>query len=880
MSPLHRDRWQEIDPLLDELLDAPPATRAARLEDIKAEDPELAEELEQLLRAEENSLAMFDSPVEPPTIGGGVARPDDRRLGSTVAGYTLVRQLGEGGMGTVYLAEKPAEDFRHRVAVKLLKTDGPGDALMERFRDEQRILAALNHPNIARFYDGGLTEDRHPYIVMEWIDGTPIDRYCDEHQLDLDARLELVETVCRAVEHAHHNLIVHRDLKPSNILVTDDGTVKLLDFGVAKLLDPDNLDDHEPGTLTSMYGAPMTPEYAAPEQFSGGAITTSVDVWALGVVLYELLTGNKPFDTRARMLHEIAASVLTKEPSRPSTAVRTQIPTGTAQPTTTDRLARFRSTTPQRLSQRLRGDLDTIVLTALRKEPERRYGSVEQLREDISRHRRHLPINARTESRLYVASRFFRRNWGRVAVGAAVLTLLVGALAVALTERQQARREAVIAERVSDFLVELFRTSDPKYGGEGSITARDLLEEGARRIDSDLRSEPELRARMLMVIGESFIAVGDYDRALQLIDEAEHAWRETSGDHGDETLAARSNRAYIAALRGDLDGAEAIYEELLHHVEGNDTRPDVAATITNDYGLLLVERGTPDAAIGLYEAALEHHRRGGNLGSQAAIRTRNNLAMAYRLLGRNEEAEEGLRQVLSMQREMYDEPHPDIANTINNLAAARRRLGDLEGAEQLYRNALEQRRAIYGDIHPDVAQSINNIGSILYYRDDLDGTADHFEQAYEIWREYYGGDHPRVADGMTNLGSLRRRQGRHDEAIVLHRQAAEMQARLQGTDSHLYGLALVRLGGSLAGAGRWEEARASLEDGRECLINALGEDHPRTVAATIALAEAHAALGRPGAARALLESTLTAVSDDAEQADQVQQAIDELASDA
>jgi serine/threonine protein kinase/tetratricopeptide (TPR) repeat protein len=880
MSPLHRDRWPEIDPLLDELLDASEASRRTRLNDIRTEDPELAEELEHLLRAEESSLAMFDSPVEPPTIDGGDARSDDRRLGSTVAGYTLVRRLGEGGMGTVYLAEKPDEDFHHRVAVKLLRTDGPGDALMRRFRDEQRILAALNHPNIARFYDGGLTEDRHPYIVMEWIDGTPIDRYCDENELDLDARLELVETVCRAVDHAHHNLIVHRDLKPSNVLVTSDGTVKLLDFGVAKLLDPDDGDDREPGTLTSMYGAPMTPEYAAPEQFSGGAITTAVDVWALGVVLYQLLTGNKPFDTRARLLHEIAASVLSKEPSRPSTAVRTQVSTGTEPPATTHRIARSRATTPQRLAQRLRGDLDTIVLTALRKEPERRYGSVEQFREDISRHRRHLPINARTESRLYVAGRFIRRNWGRVAVGATVFALLVGALAVALGERQQARREAAIAERVTDFLVELFRTSDPKYGSEGSVTARDLLEEGARRIDSELGSEPELHARMLMVIGDSFIAVGDYDRALELVDQAESAWQATPGEHDDDILATRNTRAYIHAVRGDLDRAESIYKELLQHLETHDTRPDVAATITNDYGLLLVDRGIPDAAAAMYEAALEHHQRGNSLASQDAIRVRNNLAMAHRLLGHNEKAEEGLREVLAMQRAMFDEPHPDIANTINNLAAARRRLGDLEGAEALYRSALEQRRAIYGEIHPDVAQSLNNIGSILYYRNDLDGTADHFERAYEIWREYYGGDHPRVADGMTNLGSLRRRQGRYDEAVALHRRAAEMQARLQGIDSHLYGLALVRLGGSLAGAGRWGEARETLEDGRECLVSALGEDHPRTVAATIALAEADAELGRPDAARALLESTLTVVGDDAEQADQVQQAIDDLASDA
>jgi serine/threonine-protein kinase len=863
MSPVHRDRWRELEPLLDELLDLENDARQSRLHELRDQDAELAGELAALLEAEEDATSMFDAPLEPPTVAGvGELRRADRRLGSTVAGYTLIRRLGEGGMATVYLAEKPDAEFDHRVAIKLLKTDAPGDALMMRFQDEQRILAALNHSNIARFFDGGLTDDGQPYIVMEWIDGTPIDRYCDRHRLGLEARLELFETVCRAVEHAHHNLIVHRDLKPSNILVTDAGVVKLLDFGVAKLLDPEVDSNHGPGTLTSMYGAPMTPEYAAPEQFSGGAITTAADVWALGIVLYGLLTGTRPFETRAQLPHQIAATVLGTEPLRPSTAVQKPRRSESDAEPDPELLAEARSSTPNRLAQRLRGDLDTIVLTALRKEPQRRYGSVEQLREDINRHRRHLPINARTESWPYLASRFLRRNWGRVAATAGVFLLLVGALTVALTERHQARREAAIAERVSDFMVELFRTSDPKYGREGSVTAADLLEEGARRVDSELGNEPELHARMLMVIGDSFIALGEADRAFDLLRQAEAVWRRTLGPTGDETLAARCTIASIHGLQGNLDRAEAIYAELLEISHRHEIAPEVAATISNDYGLLMVERGEPEKAVALYEEALGHHRRNGSLESQDAIRTRNNLAMAFRLMGRNDEAEAGLREVLSMQRAMYDEPHPDIANTINNLAAARRRQGDLGDAERLYRAALEQRREIYGDIHPDVAQSINNIGSILYYRDDIDGAADHFEQAYEVWREFFGGDHPRVADGLTNLGALRRRQGRLDEAVELHRRAADMQARLHGPTNRLHGVALYRLGSSLSAQSDWTEARRALQQAHTILTTELGEAHPRTVAANVALAEAHAASGSVVNARALLEATATAVADD------------------
>lgn len=861
MSPVHRDRWHEINPLLDELLDLKPGSRGAYLDRVRKQDPELAEELGALLDAEENATSIFADPLEPATIAGaGEIRRSDRRLGTTVAGYHLVKRLGEGGMATVYLAEKPNTDFEHRVAIKLLKTDTPGDALMMRFQDEQRILAALNHPNIARFFDGGLTDDHQPYIVMEWIDGTPINRYCDEQKLSLDDRLELFETVCNAVEHAHHNLIVHRDLKPSNILVTDDGTVKLLDFGVAKLLDPEADGIHEPGTLTSLYGAPMTPEYAAPEQFTGEAITTAADVWALGIVLFHLLTGERPFDTQARLPHQIAASVLGSEPPRPSTVVRK----GQAQTTThtDDRLAEVRATTPHRLRQRLKGDLDTIVLTALRKDPDRRYSSVERFREDVSRHRRHLPINARSESWPYLASRFLRRNWGRAALGAGVFVLLVAALGIALTQRHQARRDAAVAARVSDFLVELFRTPDPKYGQEGSITALDLLEEGARRIDSELGDEPELHAQMLMVIGDSFISLGDYDRAFELVQRSESTWRRLQGSAGDEALASRCTVASIHRLKGELDEAEALYRELLQTSQARTTKPEVAATIASDYGVLLVERGSPEDAVNLYEAALGQHRRGGSLGGQDAIRTRNNLAMAYRLLGRLDDAEAGLREVLAMQRGLYEEPHTDIANTLNNLAAVRRRQGNLDDAERLYRNALDQRRTIHGELHPDVAQSINNIGSILYYREDIDGAAEHFHRAYELWREFFDGDHPRVADALTNLGSIRRRQGRFESAIEHHQESAEMQARLHGAESRPHGLALHRFGTTLAGAGHPAEARTALRKAYRILLAELGAQHPRSVSAAIALAEVEAELGGRDNALALLDSTAVAVADD------------------
>jgi len=854
VSPrLSGERWRELEPMLDELLELQGAARDRRLDELAGRDGGLREELRALLDGADDPPTILQGPFEDPDAAPPPS--DDPRIGTSVGGYRLVRRLGQGGMATVYLGERDDGAFEHRVAVKLVRSDAAGEAILRRFQGEQRILAGLSHPNVARLYGGGLTDDGQPFIVMELVEGTPLTAYCDRGRLAVERRLELFEAACTAVEYAHGNLVVHRDLKPSNILVTADGTVKLLDFGIAKLLEEEAV---EAGTLTSMYGHPMTPEFAAPEQFSGGQVTTATDVYSLGVVLYELLTGARPHGGGPRLPHEIAAAVLETEPIRPSQAVGRSARVGAGSEGGAGRAAEARATSPQRLAHRLRGDLDTIVLKALRRDPGRRYPSVSALREDLERHRRHLPIRARRESWPYLAVRFAQRHAVAVGLSAVMLASLVGGLAMSIAGQRAARLEAATSERVSQFLVELFRASDPTYGRSGSMTAEDMLDEASARLEATLDEDPAIRARLLQTIGESYQGIGVYDRAEELMTASNELLAEVRGGDHAETLAARNALAGLYRMSGRLDEAEAVYDELITLADAGGMDRTLELTVANDYGVLLRERGRPAEAEALYRRALDIFRRLGNERSQEAARTRSNLAMAVRQQGRLEEAETLLREALEIQRATVGEPHGDVATALNNLAAVVRRRGDLERAAELYREALEQRVRVHGARHPAVAQSLNNVGFVLYQQGEVDAALSSIRDAYAIWSEVYEGDHLQVYSALSNLGSICRRQQRWDEGDGYLRRAAEMIERIQGPDHPEVASALVRWGGLLVEAGRPGDAVPLLDRALEIRRSVLGDDHEDTVGAAVEVASAHRASGDRRAAVAVLEPVAAA----------------------
>jgi eukaryotic-like serine/threonine-protein kinase len=443
-TDLTRERFRQVRGLFEAALQIDSAERAAWLKEAAKDDSDLLLQVEQLLMADQlaggdQALALSISVVRDEFASSSL---DGQRVGQ----YPIIRKIGRGGMGTVYVARRSDDLFSKHVAVKVLAPERSSPELLRRFRQEREIVARLDHPNIARLLDGGTTEQGLPYSVMEYVEGQRIDAYCDERRLDVTRRLELFHHVCQAVQYAHQHLVIHRDLKPSNILVTADGTVKLLDFGIAKLMEVNS-----EMTLTEVGARVMTPAYASPEQARGEPISTSSDLYSLGVVLYELLTGRLPYRTQGAQLHEITQAICEQEPIRPSEIVTCRFENTTASDKaaapTTEHLSELREGKPARLQRRLAGELDNIVLMALRKEPQRRYSSVEQFGGDIHRHLLGLPVLAQHDTLRYRTRKFVKRHRVSVLVAGVVMLMMSAAVGITTSQARVARQERARAEQ-------------------------------------------------------------------------------------------------------------------------------------------------------------------------------------------------------------------------------------------------------------------------------------------------------------------------------------------------------------------------------------------------------------------------------------------------
>ena len=499
------DSWRRVRQILEQALEVAPDRRSVYLEEVCAGDNVLRREVEALIAADQQAGTGFlaGSAVEASTI---LAAADELTslAGTRIGPYQIVEEIGHGGMGTVYRAVRADDQYRKEVAIKVVR-GGLGDEFrLHRFLSERQILANLDHANIARLLDGGATEDGRPYVVMEYVEGRPIDEYCDQGKLPVPERLKLFRTVCSAVAYAHQRLVIHRDIKPVNILVTKDGDPKLLDFGIAKILDPEDTGVDQTVTVMRL----MTPEYASPEQVRGEPITTASDVYSLGVVLYGLLTGRRPYGPASRVPRDIVQAVIETEPEKPSASV-TRAETVTAQS-----VSETRDEIPEKLQRRLRGDLDNIVLKALRKEPERRYASVEQFSEDIRRHLEGLPVIARPDTFFYRSGKFVKRHKASVAAAITVLLTLIVGLAITVHETYIARAERAKAEerfndvrKLANSL--LFEVHDAIQTLPGATPARKLIVDRALQYLDALAKEAKGDLSLQRELGAAYEKVGD-----------------------------------------------------------------------------------------------------------------------------------------------------------------------------------------------------------------------------------------------------------------------------------------------------------------------------------------------------------------------------------
>jgi len=667
-----------------------------------------------------------------------LAQALEPRLNARIGPWRLVAEAGRGGMGTVYLAERDDGQFEQRAALKLVRSPlALDDHLLRRFREERRILAALEHPNIARLLDGGVTPDGVPWFAMEFVSGLPIDEYAHQHGLSIEARLRLALAACEAVQYAHQNLVVHRDLKPSNLLVTDSGQVKLLDFGIARLLDADAVDAAATLPTDSRL---MTPTYASPEQLRGEAITVASDVFSLGVILYQLLTGRAPNLRDGRSAHEVARAILEEEPPLPS------------------------SVAPDALRRKLRGDLDCIVSMALRKEPHHRYSSVAALADDIRNHLEGRPVRARGPTLLYRTHRLVRRH--RLVVLAASITaasLVLGFTAAVVQarradrERDAARREAVRAEQVASFLVNIFRLADPNVALGDTITIAAALDSAATWLDRDLATAPGARADLAWTLGTIFDALGRTDEHRRMMDSV-LAMQEREYGPDDPRLGATLT-AVAEAMRGQgqLARSEPLLRRALslQRADAGGKAWEIDHTL-NMLALSLRDQGRLAEAESVLGQALAISRREAAAHPAGLQRTLTNLAHVLLAQGRFAEAERWYREVLVARRDHWGQEHPEVANAMVNLGTAIGRQGRFDEAERLYADGLAMRRRLQGRTHPEVGVDLVGLAGLYRRNGYLDRAAATYQEALAILRATLGDQHPSTRAAADSLAAVRR----------------------------------------------------------------------------------------------------------------------------
>jgi serine/threonine-protein kinase len=846
-GPLER-RWRELAPLFDHAFELDDAAREAFVASI--DDAELRDALRTLLAGTEH-----DSPVDAGSgryaaelVGTGL---EGRRIGA----WRIGRAIGAGGMATVFAARREDGAYDQQVAIKILRHGLYDPYERERFVRERAILARLEHPHIARLLDGGLTAEGVPWFALEYVDGEAVTAWCDARRLDLDARLALFGDVCAAVAYAQRNLVVHRDLKPSNILVDRDGQLKLLDFGIARLLGDEAGDD-----ATHTAARRLTPAYAAPEQRDGGALTTATDVYALGVLLHELCTGQRP---QWREDASLRAAELAPD----------------------EHAAQARSTELRALRRRLGGELGLIIAKALRADPAARYANAAELGDELHRLADGKPIRARPDSRAYRFAKFARRHRVALAVGSAFALAVLAGIAATAWQARAARAQAVRADAVRDFVLALFDGITPDESKGRIVSARELVDRGAARLGETLAREPAVEAPLASALASAYRQLGAYEQAATYAQRAVDAATTATARAG-----ALVERGRTRAAQGSYDAAEQDLRDALA-ASGETAGGDVRLRLAD----VLAERGKLDEALAIASDALARARSGGEreraLAASGGIHFRqgklddaaqqladalalaradhgethtqtatieHDLGVVVLQKGDAKAAAALFEQALATRRTLLGPEHPDIADSEFNLGTALRRLGERERAANLIGDALAMQRALLGGKHPAVANSLNSLAILAYEQGDLQTAIARLREALAVASAVYGAGHATTITMRNNLAGMLRVNGQLDAAAIEARGALGDARAALGERHYLTGVAQLGLGSVLADRGDFDAAMTELAQAREILAKALGDKHPDAVMAGVALADAERESGHLDAAARDADAALSA----------------------
>jgi serine/threonine-protein kinase len=838
-------RWIRINEIFDQVVAADRARRAVLLRELTAGDETLMAEVEELVAAADRTNGLLDEPpLEMLGSGESAFLVSGRTLvDRTLGAYRVTREIGRGGMGVVYEGVRVDNQFNQRVAIKSLGVGLDRPELHWRFKRERQILAGLTHPNIAALYDGGATEDGIPYLVMEFVPGMPIDEWCNTRQLSIAQRLDLFRQVCDAIQFAHGKLVVHRDLKPGNVLVTADGVVKVLDFGIAKLLAPD---PETASDITREGLAPLTTGYASPEQARGEEVTVAADVYSLGVILYRLLTGGSPYDVTGKSAGEVLSILNT----RPPRALREAVTDGSARERGLD--------SAQRLRGALAGELEAIVMMTLRKEPERRYASASALSQDLLRYLKGQPVHAQSDTWLYRVRKFAQRQRALVAATTIALLALIGATAFSLRSASLAREEARRATIMAEYLRAIVGAADPSHystfrSGRSDVMLSEVLDSTLTRVERDLAGEPRVRADMYWTLGNAYRVFNKHAVAARLLDSARILHGQTLGD---QSLDVTRDIHYGALLHQETGRSDLAIDGLRDALARYRRMPAPPDTEVTD---VLVSLGQ---ALGV---GLQQREEGVALLTEAERREQSRAAPRWALLGTTQSAlgatllsgtdfvatDSAFARAVQSYRHDSARTRAELAFTLLNWGTAIGRRGDHLRAAALKRGGLRTMQQVYGPTHSLTAGFQQRLGEELVHLDSLTAARLVIDSAIAIQGTLAPRNYLEFGIALRVLGAVERKSG-NLAAAERHLTRARAMLDSMGTVRTVPEIGIhTEFSRLLEARNRMEPARLELEQAYATARDRLGPAHVLTLATVGHLADFAARHGDPERAAAL-----------------------------
>jgi len=844
------ERYQQIRASFESIVSLSDSGLAlSALEALRVQDSDLASEVDELLAVHDSNRSFVEIPTAVFSEKPFLERYGEA-AGTTIGPYELIEVVGQGGMGQVWRAQQ-TRPVRRTVALKLIKAGMDTQEVVRRFETERQALAVMDHPVIAKVFDAGSTPGGRPYFVMEYVEGTPIHTYCDQHRLTVCERLRLFIRVCEGIQHAHQKAIIHRDIKPSNVLVTEvDGlpSPRIIDFGVARAISAKGSGDT---TLTRMGAVLGTPAYMSPEQAStdGSDLDTRADVYSLGVLLYELLVGVVPHDSTGLPLAEVLRKIREEPAVRPSVRFRTS--------GLDWKVASNRRTTPADLVVELRGDLDIVLLKALKRNPASRYAAAADLAADIQRYLAFEPILARPASLTYLTRRYIRRHWPSVIAASSLLVLLVAFAIWQSIQVQRVTRERDRADRVAQFMTDMFEVSDPSANRGSQMTLREILDRSSRGIQTGLRNDPELQAKLMSVMGRVYMGLGVYAQAESLFRHALDIRQRLTGKDSLATAQSMYDLAMAVRSRGNPAAAQSLDRAALG-IRSSRLGNDHPETLRSMSGVSadLERQGLYAEARKLEESVYQAERRilGPEHGDTVAAME--NLGGLLYTEGRLGEAEIYARKVLRIHRITLGSDHPDTLESIHLLGDVLFDEGRYPGSEELFRELLQTRTRVLGAEHPDTLRAAKALAVCLNWQGRLAEAELLERQVVRDQERLVGPADPTSLAAESDLAHILADEGKYNEAVRIGRQVVETSARVLGDENARTLFWASGLASILLQKGALDEAEALAIRTQRSQMRVLGKDHVQTARTTYTLARIQAREGKTTEAIALLRNAV------------------------